>query len=534
LVVRMTAIADVSYAPGALTAVAGDRCWVLIDATPDSPAVDWLWQQLGQRARPEAILAGLLGAGFAGATEFALLYQDDGDAHRLFCRGGVAATLQGTEPGHSDVNGGPGEARRVDGSGLLTWREHPVPCTVRRILLGVPPADGALRLPATAGVLLASCVIIDLADAAARESRPYDLAPSVIRTVTDPGLPIDATPHAAGAASPRVPATTRVIPLGTVPDGRRAVGQTKSAGYPDSVAMTGPPGIAEVIGSPPAIHRLPSPADGLPLAVAGEYDFLWGATQDRSVADAAIRPPDADDAGPPAFLASGAFNDMSAGTPMAMSAPPLLPQVASSPRPAAGGLIDAMPWGPDPAAPDEIAETGFTVKRASLPRPAAWAAPPPDKIGPAVPALICPAGHVNPPSEALCRRCGAALPPDPVVVPRPVLGVLRLSVGDIISLDRDVVMGRSPKADFPVADGEQRPHVVRLPSEDSDISRTHLRVTLDGWHVLVTDLDSTNGTLVTLPGREPETLRPGEPTPIKPGTVVTLAHGIDFRYEAPE
>ena len=92
----MTAMADVSYAPGTLTAVAGDRCWVLIDATPGSLAVDWLWQQLGQRARPEAILAGLLGAGFAGATEFALLYQDDSDAHRLFCRGAVAATVQGT------------------------------------------------------------------------------------------------------------------------------------------------------------------------------------------------------------------------------------------------------------------------------------------------------------------------------------------------------------------------------------------------------------------------------------------------------
>ena len=34
-----------------------------------------------------------------------------------------------------------------------------------------------------------------------------------------------------------------------------------------------------------------------------------------------------------------------------------------------------------------------------------------------------------------------------------------------------------------------------------------------------------------MPGRDPEQLRPGEPTPIQPGTVVTLADGIDFRYE---
>jgi hypothetical protein len=527
----MTAIADVSYAPGTLTAVAGDRCWVLIDATPGSPAVDWLWQQLGQRARPEAILAGLLGAGFAGATEFALLYQEDSDAHRLFCRGAVAATVQGTEPTHDGVANRPAEARRIDGGGLLTWREHAVPGTVRRILLGAPPADGALRLPATVGVLLASCVIIDLTDAVVRERAPYDPAPAVTRTVSDSGPMTDAIPH---AASPGMLPPARVIWPDISADSPRAADQAESALYPDTVTMTAPPSIAEGIGSPSAVRPLPAPADGPPPVVAEEYDFLWGATEARSVADAAIRAPDADVALPPAFPAPGAFNGMSPGTGMAMSVQPSLPPLTSSPLPTAGGLIDAMPWGPGPAAPDETDETGFTVKRGNLPVPATWAAPPPDKIGPAVPALICPAGHVNPPSEARCRRCGAALPPDPVVVPRPVLGVLRLSVGDMISLDRDVVMGRNPKPDFPGADGEERPHVVRLPSEDGDISRTHVRVTLDGWHVLVTDLNSTNGTLVTLPGREPEQLRPGQPAPIKPGTVVTLADGIDFRYEVPE
>ena len=526
----MTAMADVSYAPGTLTAVAGDRCWVLIDATPGSLAVDWLWQQLGQRARPEAILAGLLGAGFAGATEFALLYQDDSDAHRLFCRGAVAATVQGTEPAHPGVAGGRAEARRIDGSGLLTWREQAVPGTVRRILLGVPPADGALRLPAMAGVLLASCVIIDLTDAAVPDSMPHDTAPAVMRTVGDPGPPV-AIPYA--ATSPSMVPSARVIRPDIVADGPRPAGLAESALYPDTVTMTAPPSIAEGTGSPSALRPLPAPADGPPSAVAEEYDFLWGATQTRSVADAAIGAPDANGARPPAFPGSGAFDGVRAGIGMAMSGQPSLPPVASSPRPTAGELIDAMPWGPGLGAPDETDETGFTVKRGNPPGPAAWAAPPPDKIGPAVPALICPAGHVNPPSEARCRRCGAALPPDPVVVPRPVLGVLRLSVGDMISLDRDVVMGRNPKLDFPSADGEERPHVVRLSSEDSDISRTHLRVTLDGWHVLVTDLNSTNGTLVTLPDREPEQLRPGQPMPIKPGTIVTLADGIDFRYEAP-
>ena len=538
----MLSVADVSYAPGTLTAVAGDRCWVLVDATPDSPAVDWLWQQLGRRARPEAILAGLLGAGFAGATEFALLYQEDSDAHRLFCRGAVAATVQGTEPARVGVASGPAEARRVDGSGLLTWREHAVTGTVRRIVLGVLPADGALRLPATVGVLLASCVIIDLTGAVAREGVTHDRAPAGIRTGGSMPGEVAAALGMASIGGPGSP-TVRVVRPDLAAGGPRAAGQADAAICPGTVTMTAPPGAAAGTGPPSASGPLPAPADGPAPAAAEEYDFLWGATQARSAADAAIGAPDAGVVSPPAFPVPGAFDGMSAGTRSAgpgagtgtaMSAQPSLPPVTSSPPPAAGGLIDAMPWGPDPAVPDEADETGFTVKRGNLPGPATWTAPPPDKIGPAVPALICPAGHVNPPTETRCRRCGAALPPDPVVVPRPVLGVLRLSVGDMISLDRDVVMGRNPKPDLPVADGEERPHVVRLPSVDGDISRTHVRVTLDGWHVLVTDLNSTNGTLVMLPGREPEQLRPGQPMPIKPGTVVTLADGIDFRYEVPE
>jgi pSer/pThr/pTyr-binding forkhead associated (FHA) protein len=92
-------------------------------------------------------------------------------------------------------------------------------------------------------------------------------------------------------------------------------------------------------------------------------------------------------------------------------------------------------------------------------------------------------------------------------------------------------MGRSPRTDY---HGEERPHVVKLPGGDGEISRTHLHVSLDGWHVLVTDLHSTNGTLVVLPGREAEQLRPGEPVPIPPGTMVVLAVDVDFRYEAAE
>ena len=90
-------------------------------------------------------------------------------------------------------------------------------------------------------------------------------------------------------------------------------------------------------------------------------------------------------------------------------------------------------------------------------------------------------------------------------------------------------MGRAPEA--PDNDDPDRPHVLQLASPDNDISRMHVEIRLDGWHVLVTDLDSTNGTVVTLPGHDPERLRANDPRAIEPGTVVSVADVVTFQYE---
>jgi hypothetical protein len=182
--------------------------------------------------------------------------------------------------------------------------------------------------------------------------------------------------------------------------------------------------------------------------------------------------------------------------------------------------VGAVPWPPAGGAPGDraIEITAVTVKRGDLPR-----------AGPTVHAVLCSRGHASPPNSMACRACGEPLPPqDPVVVPRPELGVLRLSTGDVVTLDRGAVLGRNPRAQV---EGDERLQAVKLPGGDGDISRTHLKVTLDGWHVLVTDLGSLNGTLVELPGRAPERLRPNEPFLLQNGTLVTLADGIYFRYE---
>jgi hypothetical protein len=218
----------------------------------------------------------------------------------------------------------------------------------------------------------------------------------------------------------------------------------------------------------------------------------------------------------------------------APAVPPRAPSAPTAPPPTAPAPT-ARPRPPS-IPPDPEDDDGTTVSRAHLRSmlDAGGQASTADGFAvPVVHAVSCGSGHLNPPHSTRCRVCDAAIDSvDPFTVPRPPLGVLRLSTGDVVTLDRGVVMGRSPRTDWPGA--TDRPHVVRLPSPTQDISRTHLQITLDGWHVLVADLDSTNGTLVTVPGQRPQRLRPNEPTPIPPGTFVALSDAINFRYEAVE
>ena len=600
-------MADVSYVPGALTAVAGDQCWALVEASPDSPAVTRIWRQLGQGAAADALLAGLLADGIGGTAGFTLLVAEAGGQHRLFCRGTVGATVV-TAP----VDGGapPGEGRataeRINGAGLLTWREQVVD-SAGRIFLGEPPADSALRLPATSGVLLAGCMVIDLTNFAARDTVPYapenSSAPEKPRkktivffpdtiTMTHPG-------SLAGQASPPWP-TASACPMTAAPSSRPALRCLSRRAapprrfpqrpgpascprfwrlsrfppcrpWPDRAAPQGDP-FPRVLADP-AAPAVPGPQTS---ALATTRSMISpGATPPRPWSMprsgpsgrvtwfllvlfrlAALPCPEGTPAQAGNRRASSACQYQGAPPTAAQPWPPLPDQAWSGgPRPAAPmagpvppppvparapgppgggmppngmppGLIDAPPWrrarrpprpptgragrpGRVPAAPPRrgrARRSGSTIPRRELPERAGGPGPRPHR--PDRPALLCPSGHVNPPSSAVCRRCGAPLPQDPVH--RAPAGARRAPavLGDMITWTATCVMGRNPRTDFTGADGEERPHVVKLPSADGDISRTHLRVSLDGWHVLVTDLNSTNGTLVTMPGRDPSSCVP--------------------------
>lgn len=144
-------------------------------------------------------------------------------------------------------------------------------------------------------------------------------------------------------------------------------------------------------------------------------------------------------------------------------------------------------------------------------------------------AVSCPLGHLTPPASPSCRTCHQRVAPqEPRRVQRPALGGLRLPTGEVVPLDRGVILGRRPA---PAEGSTDWPHLVHLPSTHSFVSRRHLQIELEGWDVIARDLDSRGGTTLTAPGRDAQRMRPGDAYVLEPGTMLDLAQVYAVRFE---
>lgn len=138
--------------------------------------------------------------------------------------------------------------------------------------------------------------------------------------------------------------------------------------------------------------------------------------------------------------------------------------------------------------------------------------------------VLCASGHFNDPRAWSCRRCAIAMEQPPQYFerrPRPPLGEIALDDGTRVTLDRNYVLGREPTLDGDVLAGLAWP--LRINDPDGTVSRLHLKVSLVGWQVEVSDLGSANGSVVQSPG-EDRTLTPFEPTAIEPGTRIGIGN----------
>jgi hypothetical protein len=124
--------------------------------------------------------------------------------------------------------------------------------------------------------------------------------------------------------------------------------------------------------------------------------------------------------------------------------------------------------------------------------------------------------------------------PDPAPTSRPVAKLV-FSSGETVEVDRAVLVGRAPEARR-FTSGDQ-PRLVTVPSPAQEISSTHLEIRpgagADHGTAVVTDLGSTNGTVVVQPGLPPEDLQPGIAVQLVPGAIIDLGDGVTIQVINP-
>lgn len=106
---------------------------------------------------------------------------------------------------------------------------------------------------------------------------------------------------------------------------------------------------------------------------------------------------------------------------------------------------------------------------------------------------------------------------------RAPLYAFRVGVGETYGLERPAYLGRKPSAPRIVTGVS--PQLVSVGSPRQEVSSTHLEIRQEGTTVVVTDLRSTNGTIVSAPGSDRLTLRQGQSVVVAPGTRIDIGDG---------
>ena len=523
----------VRFVPGEATAIVGDRLVALVAGGADDPFVKKLNRLIvEQRESVDELVAAMVSHGINNLPGLAVVIWEQ-KGGRLFVRGDVVVDIdEGEESG--------GTFTRIDGARMVSWVEHPIDvCREARLAVNGSDVsfDGTLY-SASFGVLPAvgvEVLWVNSTGATAVAADPVGIG----------GTGEDSDPIAPAAMDARVEPDARFDPsseaafnvdAGDTPDegsddegpgDSRGSPQPPSPGEAGSGAHAGQTMIAADMlldspgdspgaspgGSAPteadAVVRRAMIAPAEELQMTGNYDDLFGSTQLRSVENAAVRP-------------DSSATDVHAGS----NGPSDSGSDRSAPAAERDEDFDSVHDGRTVSVEELRRLRG---DHAGSPAPASSGTRGP---GSSVLAVLCPSGHPNAPHEVRCRRCDALIESQDVVdVERPALGRLVFSTGIIIQLERTLLIGRSPKATGLLSDGRS-PELVQLPSPGKDISRTHLEIRVEGWQVMAIDHNSANGTVVAMPGRPDQRLRPDEPFLLTPGATVRLADEVEFTMEA--
>jgi hypothetical protein len=559
-------MAAASYVPGGWLGLIRQGTAVILDPATPAPLVSTLWDLLAKGPDTAEVLhavTGGFGAPLSASPCFGII--GFSDSLRVFLRGDIDLTVQ--------LPSGP---VKLDGRNVTTWTERWLDAP-ESFSVDVPAAAGAhpelptaalhtAELPVVEGTVLLQSLRVGVIESGGRPLEQREIAAPSTAAAT----PLEAS--AETIVAPREDMSLAVEPE------QEASAETV-AGLQETVT-----GYTE---SGPAAAGTP-PEDSSAAELTGSYDHLWDKTVVRSIEDAAVRTDEEDDGGAPvgaetAVPETGTRETAAQGPPSAPA--PSTPAVSG---PAVSGLIDSVPWArggdrapapegpptsfatdaPPPFAtpgvppsfaaaqvpssfssvpgPGEAAEgdhDGQTILKSDLPVSGAQQAgqgqhpgqgQEPGQAaaagtGPLVLARVCPGGHANPPTSGQCLTCGAQLPDVAIQVPRPRLGRLRLSTGELIDLEQSLVIGRQPSVSR--VQGGIMPRLVQVASPGGDISRSHVEVRLEGWHVMLCDLKATNGTVLVRQGQPPRRLAQNEMAIVLDGDIAELGDDVSLRFE---
>lgn len=203
--------------------------------------------------------------------------------------------------------------------------------------------------------------------------------------------------------------------------------------------------------------------------------------------------------------------------PTPAAAPVPTPEPAGAPRAAVAGWPgDAAPRPSRPPLPERQPQS-YVAYPAQVPAPAPEAA-----LAAANPYETNVLGDLG--RRAANLRRHRAEPPATAPTPETLHATaFRIGERPPERVDAPVYVGRQPRS--PRVTGPMLPRLVRVDSPSREVSATHIELRPTGDGLLLTDMESTNGTVVRQPGKGVRRLESGESLPVVPGTLIDIGDG---------
>ncbi|UPL14625.1 FHA domain-containing protein [Microbacterium galbinum] len=449
----------------------------LVALPPDAPTevVSTLWERLPAHktlATVVDVLTTQAGGSFTALPPFVAAVAEGADV-RIALRGGVAARVTAADGAHE-----------LSGAEVTTWSERFIGGATR-IEITVETVEGDAGLPVHTGIVRAAAVSADLeSDDAAPLTGALGPAPVVVAT------------HEGASATALAAAPVPLALFGGAALGGAALGADAAVSTPLVGAVPVPPVVSPPVVTPPPVPSAVTPPAAPPVP-------------DAPVPDAPVAEP------PVAPVTEEIPEQSSDSAPLPVIEDATLVPTEDTITPDDDDIFDQL--------------FGATVHTAPAPADAPLVPPLPaqgDHDGATISAAELRALRQQP---ASADETPTAVLPVAGASDGPTIGRLRVSSGQVVELDRTVIIGRRPRSTR--ASGASLPHLIAVESPQQDISRSHLEVRPEGDTVVVIDLHTTNGSTLLRPGADPVRLHPGEQTLVLTGDVVDLGDGITVAFE---